>query len=265
MRATVCELPLEPPQLASAWSALCQHTDDVRSDVVILPEFAFTPPVWEVDQFDQVAWNAAEAANKRWILRLPELRAAFAIGAGPVTRDGRPYNEGFLWSQENGYLPLRRKYFLPNEPLGWEARWFARGDPVFSRFTAGDLCFGLNICTELWALETYECYASLNVHAVVSPRATPASTTNKWLAVGTVAAVRTGGFSLSSNLVHPDGSYGGAGWIISPDGEVLARTSEEEPFCTLDIDLTASLRAQNTYPRYVFRSLSKHGSCVDGA
>jgi len=243
---------------------LCQHAKEVRSDVVVLPEFAFASPVWEVAEFDWVLWNAAEATNKRWVLRLPELPVAFVIGTGPVTRDGRPYDEGFLWSQENGYVPLRRKYLLPDEPRGWEARWFARGDPAFPRFAAGDLYFGLNICTELWALETYEHYASLDVHAVVSPRATSASTKNNWLAVSTVAAVRTGAFCLSSNLVDPDGSYGGAGWIVSPDGEVLVKTSEQAPFCTCDIDLTASLEAQHTYPRYVFASSTKHRACTDG-
>jgi len=71
--------------------------------------------------------------------------------------------------------------------------------------------------------------------------------------VGTVAAVRTGAYSLSSNRAdHAAGTYGGAGWVISPDGALLARTSAAQPFCTVALDLTAPATARSTYPRYVF-------------
>src|SRR3989344_1344460 len=59
--------------------------------------------------------------------------------------------------------------------------------------------------------------------------------------------------SLSSNRAdHAAGTYGGAGWVISPDGALLARTTAEQPFCTVDIDLNAATTAHGTYPRYVF-------------
>jgi N-carbamoylputrescine amidase len=38
------------------------------------------------------------------------------------------------------------------------------------------LTFGLNICTELWALETYAGYAARGVQVILSPRATEAAT-----------------------------------------------------------------------------------------
>jgi N-carbamoylputrescine amidase len=148
--------------------------------------------------------------------------------------------------------PLRRKFFLPDEPGSWEARWFDRGDPDFPAFHAGALTFGLNICTELWALETYGAYALRGVQVILSPRATAAETMAKWLAVGMVAAVRSGAFSVSSNRVDPTGACGGVGWIISPDGEMLASTSPGAPFATIDIDLAASATARVGYPRSVF-------------
>ena len=63
---------------------------------------------------------------------------------------------------------------------------------------------------------------------------------------------RTGAFSLSSNRRHDDGSCGGAGWIIDPEGNELARTSAAIPFATRDLDLNSSLAAKSIYPRYVF-------------
>src|SRR4029077_13144889 len=206
----------------------------------------------EAERFDPVHWSAVVAHSAARIRHLAELRAPYVIGTRPVTIDGRPFNQGFAWTVDGGVIPLRRKFFLPSEPGTWEARWFDRGDPAFPDFRAGALRFGLNICTELWALETYPAYAGRSVHAILSPRATGAATTEKWLSVGVVAAVRSGAFSLSSNRVEPSGACGGVGWIIDPEGRILATTSTETPFATVDIDLSACAAARRAYPRYVF-------------
>jgi N-carbamoylputrescine amidase len=251
MRVTVCELPHEPSALSAAWAALCEHTTNESSELVLLPEFAMVEPVWETEQFTVARWSALEALSDSWLARLPELRAEYVVGARPATIDGRPFNQGYLASADE-VAPLRRKYFMPDEPGGWEAHWFERGDAGFPPFRAGALSFGLNICSELWALQTYAGYALNGVQAILSPRATASATTAKWMSVGVVAAVRSGAFSLSSNRVDTTGTYGGVGWIINPDGEVLATTSRELPFATVDIDLELPHAARSSYPRYVF-------------
>lgn len=220
---------------------------------MLLPEFAMVDPVWEGERFDPARWAFAEQVSDGWMLLLRELHAEQVVGTRPVTVEGARYNEGFIWSAADGPRPLRRKFFLPNEPGGWEARWFDRGDPDFPAYRSGPLSFGLNICTELWALETYADYAEAGVQVIFSPRATAAATGAKWLAAGTVAAVRSGGFSVSSNRVDHTGAYGGAGWIISPAGELLATTSSDSPFATVDIDLAESGRSHHHHPGYVFR------------
>lgn len=248
MRVTVCELPHEPEALAVAWGGLCRHVSRHRSELVLLPEFAFVEPVWEGDTFDRERWAAALARSDAWVERLPELHAAFVVGTCPRSTAGRPFNQGYLWSASSGLTPLRSKVHLPDEPGSWEARWFDRGDSAFPAFHAGSLSFGLNICSELWALETYAAYASAGVQAILSPRATAAATTARWLSVGVVAAVRSGAFSLSSNRVDPTGACGGMGWIIAPDGQVLASTTPDAPFATRDIDLAAPAAARMGYP-----------------
>jgi N-carbamoylputrescine amidase len=251
MRVTVCELPHEPGALAAAWAALCEHTVRHSSELVLLPEFAMVDPVWQDELFDAARWGAAQALSEVWRHRLPELRAAHVVGTRPVTIGGRPFNQGFLWSSPGDLVPLRRKFFLPNEPGSWEARWFDRGDSEFTEYNADALRFGLNICTELWALETYAVYAARGVHAILSPRATAAATTAKWLSAGVVAAVRSGAYSLSSNRVDATGACGGVGWIIDPHGNILAKTTVDAPFATVDIDLSASAAARDDYPGYV--------------
>jgi N-carbamoylputrescine amidase len=160
MRVTVCELPHEPRALEHAWSALCAHTAREAPELVLLPELAMVEPMWETEQLDLARWRAAEECCDGWLARLPELRAAYVVGTRPST------------------APLRRKSFLPDEAGSWEARWFDRGDAPFSPFRAGAMSFGLNICTELWALESYADYARRGVHAILSPRATASATTS---------------------------------------------------------------------------------------
>lgn len=253
MRVTVCELPHEPEALAAAWAALCRHTVRSRSELVLLPEFAFVEPVWEGEVFEPKRWAAALAVSDAWLERLAELNAEFVVGARPASVGGRPFTQGFLWSPAGALTPLRRKYYLPDEPGGWEARWLDRGDPEFPSFRAGSLAFGLNICSEMWALETYAAYAAEGLHAVLSPRATWAATTARWLSLGVVAAARSGAFSLSSNRVEPAGMCGGVGWIISPEGRILATTTPAAPFVTMDLDLAAPAAARLGYPCCVLR------------
>ena len=252
MRVTICELPHDPTGLRAAWAELCEHTARQSSELVLLPEFAMVEPVWETEAFDLARWTAAEALCDTWLSRLPELHATHVVGTRPITIDGRRFNQGYLATAGGSVVPLRCKCFLPDQPGAWEARWFDKGDAVFPTFHAGELAFGLNVCTELWALESYATYAQRGVHSILSPRATATATTAKWLSAGVVAAVRSGAFSLSSNRVDPTGACGGVGWIISPDGEILATTTRDAPFVTIDIDLTVPSAARASYPRYVF-------------
>lgn len=248
MRVTVCELPHEPEALSTAWAGLCRHAARHRSELVLLPEFAMVEPVWEGESFDPERWAAALALSEAWLARLPELGAAHVVGTRPVSIGGRPFNEGYRWSRADGLTPLRRKYYLPDEPGGWEARWFDRGDSTFPAFHADGVSFGLSICSEMWALETYAGYAAEGVQLILSPRATAAATISRWLSVGVVAAVRSGAFSVSSNRVDPTGACGGVGWIIAPDGRTLGTTTPDAPFTTLDLDLNAPARARAGYP-----------------
>jgi N-carbamoylputrescine amidase len=252
MRVTVCELPHEAEALAAAWAALCEHTAAEASELVLLPELAMAEPVWELERYEADRWTVVENLTWQQLRRLPELRADYVAGTRPARTNGHRLNQGYLWSATSGLRPLRSKYFLPEEPGSWEATWFEKGDPGFPLFHAGPVSFGLNICSELWALETYASYAALGAELVLSPRATALDTTETWLAAGVVAAVRSGAFCLSSNRVDPTGACGGGGWIVDPAGDVLAITSAAEPFATRDVDLVKAAKAKESYPRYVF-------------
>ena len=198
-------------------------------------------------------WQAAVAAHESWLAHFEDLSPATTLGTRPINSAVRRLNEGFVWDSKVGYRAAHAKTYLPDEEGFWEASWYDRGQVDFKPVDLGQARVGFLICTELWFMQHARAYGQQAVHLLACPRATPRSTLDKWLAGGQAAAVVSGAFCLSSNLVTPGGptEMGGQGWIISPDGDVLAITSQDQPFVTLEIDLSEAEEAKKTYPRYV--------------
>jgi len=100
-------------------------------------------------------------------------------------------------------------------------------------------------------MERARAYGKSGVHILVTPRCTGKPTVEKWLVGGRVSAVVSGAFSLSSNRFSPHADFGGQGWVVDPDGEVLGVTSRRQPVLTVEIDLKQAESAKLTYPRDV--------------
>lgn len=226
-----------PPQ---TWQALAELSP---VDLLVLPELAFMPWLCASRDVDRAAWDDASA--NQHLERLAGLNVRVIIG----TRATGRFNEAFCWTAETGLRVVHTKTFLPDEPGFWEASWYDRGPVDFQPFDTPDGRIGVSVCTEMWFTQhTYP-----DVDLVVVPRATPIETTDKWLAGGAAQAVCGGAFCLSSNRAETAGdtTMGGAGWVINPDGELLARTTSAQTVATVDIDLTQARDAKHTYPRYV--------------
>jgi N-carbamoylputrescine amidase len=254
MRVTVCELNDALNDFAREWDQLVAHVRSETSELVLLPEMPFSPWFAVKERFDEEVWQQAVATHDVWLARLAELGPAVVLGSRPMNQDGRRLNQGFVWDQNAGYRAAHLKFYLPNEPGFWEASWYERGDGRFIPTNCGALSIGFQICTDLWFMKHSRVYGQAGVHLIVNPRATERSTSDKWLVGGRAAAVIAGAFCLSSNRVSAEDQnvvFGGKGWIIGPDGEVLGLTSSAHPFVTIEIDLKEAERAKATYPRYV--------------
>ena len=253
LRVTVCELECETDAFDNEWSRLAAHVRERSSQLVLLPEMPFAPWFAAAPHYDASTWSRAVEAHDRWMDRLHELAPATVLGTRPVVRDGARHNEGFAWDAERRYRAAHLKSFLPNEEDFWEAAWYAPGKKEFEPCDVGPARIGFQICTELWSMEHARLYGKAGVHLIACPRGTPHSSLDKWLAGGRTSGVVSGAFVLSSNRCHPAGAspgLGGQGWVVGPEGEVLARTSQQEPFATVDLDLSIAERAKTTYPRY---------------
>ena len=258
IRVTVCQLRSDPDGMQRDWEALVEHMRREGSDLVLLPEMPFYPwPFWRQTFLPEV-WQATVAAHDRWQERVAELAPAIVTGSRPAGREGRRLNRGFVWQEGDERLRLfHSKAHLPDESGFWEASWYQNGRGAFRVVEldeSGRLCAGFLICTELWFMDHARTYGQEGAHLLLTPRATERRTVDKWLAGGRAAAVIAGAYSLSSNHYgdyHQPVSLGGLGWIIGPDGEVLALTTPSRPCATMTIDLGRAERAKETFPRYV--------------
>lgn len=254
MKLTVCEMKNRPSDLERDWEELVTHVKNSKSDLVLLPEMIFSPWFSVDPKFDPGAWEAAVKTHEEWFVRLPELAPAAVCGSRPVNTGSRRLNQAFIWETDSGLRSVHDKYCLPDEKGFWEKSWYDRGDYEFNPILIKDIKLGFLICSELWFFQHSRSYGKNGVHLVLCPRATPRETLDKWSAGGRAAAVVSGAFCLSSNrfsFTEEKANLGGQGWIIEPDGRVLGRTSQYQPFLTLEIDIREAENAKLTYPRYI--------------
>lgn len=251
LRSTVCELPDDRGAFERAWSALVDHARQERSELLVLPEMPFAPWLAASPDYDGTLWDDAVRHHEAWLERLVELAPAVVVGSRPVTRAGRRLNEGFI-SEPGEYRAVHDKVFLPDEDGYWEARWYAPGEDRFELAEAAGARLGMLICTEQWSMGHAQRYGKAGAQLIVTPRATGRPTVEKWLTGGRAVALVSGAYALSSNWTADahGGDFGGTGWVVHPDGEVLARTSRAAPFATVALDMSEADRARRTYPRY---------------
>ena len=247
LRITACEVRAE--RLAEDWPALVEHVRREGSDLVVLPEMGLSPWFARQRAFDAAAWRSAVAAHERHLAeRLADLGEVVVLGAAPVERDGRRLNEAFV-AGPDGVRGAHLKSHLPDEEDFWEASWYERGDGRFEPVEAAGASVGFLVCTEMWFGHRARAYGEGGTQVLAIPRCTPRESLDRWLAGGRTAAIVAGAYAVSSN--HGDERFGGQGWIVDPDGDVLAVTSPEQPCVTAQIDLEAADAAKRTYPRYV--------------
>ena len=256
MKVTVCQLDPRAGHLEDSLAGLQAHAAAEGSDFVLLPEMCFAEWLAANPVTSQEAWEKAVAAHDRHIAALDQLGAKAVMGTRPiVTAQGSRRNEAFLWTRETpAPTPVHQKYYLPDEEGYWEHSWYDRGPKQFDMARALGARIGVQICTEMWFFEWARHYAASRVDLLCVPRATPHGSVLKWLAGGQAAAVCSGAYCLSSNLWAPPGeavNAGGLGWVVDPEGEVLATTDKDSPFATVEINLTFARASKVTYPRYV--------------
>jgi N-carbamoylputrescine amidase len=246
MKITVCQLHNGRDALAADWDRLVAHVREQRSDFVLLPEMPFFPWFSTPRQFDAGVWRAAVAAHDTWEKRLSELAPAKVVGTRPMDFGARRYSVGFFWNEDEGISEtFHVKSCLSNEEGSWETTWYEKGTAEFKTMALGVARVGMLIGLELWVPEAALTYAADGAQIVAIPRVDRSAETEvgaaneEWLAGGRAAAIASGAFCISSSRGGNGDRVGGAGWILAPDGQMLATTSSDAPFMSAEVDLEA--------------------------
>lgn len=249
MRITVCELPDETARREAAWADLVRYMRASPTDVVVLPEMPFCEwAMFRKRTVDLAAWRSALAGHDAMIARLGELETGTVLSSRPVELRGKRLNQAFAWTREGGYRGARAKFYLPDEPDGWEASWFDRGDREFSTESTGRVRVGFQLCTELLFSQAAWQIGQRGGQLIAAPRATGGH--RRWPMAVCLAAIMAGCFVASTNRRSYDNdAFAGRSWLVSPEGEILLETSADSPFLTADVDFAAVAAARETYPR----------------
>ncbi len=243
MRMTVCELPDERAAFDDAWTQLARHVHESASELVLLPDMPFCRRSAGGRRLERSRWIKALRAHDAWEQKLPELSPARVLGSRPVDFGNRSYDEGYAWDAEHGLFSVHARAHVRGEDAGDDA-WFL-STPEFTPVEIDGLRLGFLIGTELWAEDEARRYGQERIDILAMPRSGGAEAFAEWLDRARRAASLAGACVLSSNR---SGAFGGQGWIIDPEGEVLGVTNAENPFLTLDV-LLPSERSRPVAPQ----------------
>lgn len=154
---------------------------------------------------------------------------------------------------DGGYRGTHCKYYLPDEPDGWEATWFHQGDTDFTPMEVGGIKVGSQICTELLFSDTSRDIGRRGAQLIAAPRTT--SGHRRWPMAAGMAAVMAGSFVASTNRRSFDREvFPGTSRLTSPEREMLAETSADEPFKTVNVDFADADATKKSYPRSIYVS-----------
>ena len=239
---------------SSEWDALRRALDSEKPDLFVLNEMPFGEWVAGAPAFDAEAWKRACDAHQEGVRRLEELDCPVVASSRARELDGRRVNEAFLWTASDGASGVHTKQFFPDEEGYYEARWFEAGERHFNVAAAGEARVGFLLCTEVMFNEHARHYGRSGAEVILAPRAVGRSSLPRWLVAMRMAAIVSGCYLLTSNRGGVDSKgqlFGGSGWIIDPEGELVAQSTEATPFVFHEIDADFVARAQKEYPCYV--------------
>ena len=246
-RIATTDFPDRADQAAEMWQRLAAEFAKSPVDLLVLPELAGVDSFWSSPTFKDAVWRQAVAVHATLEEQLRPIAAKRILGTRAVAEDGKRWNETFLWTPERGLVRGRAKALLPQQQGGWEETWFDRGSRYPEAVRDGEFCFSEMVCTELMVSTAARKLGQSGVQVIAAPRATWSHP--RWEVASRMVAIAAGAFVATAN--RRGERLAGGSWIVTPDGDILARSNESAPIVSLEIDLALVASARLTYPRNV--------------
>jgi predicted amidohydrolase len=215
-----------------------------------LPLHAWVPATREARDED-----AEEPGGERH-RRLAEAAREARIGVhgGAIVRDpatGKRFNRALLFDAAGELLATYDKLHIPCEDGFWEADHYEPGETLPRPIHGFGLVLGMQICSDVQRPGLANVLGSLGAELILAPRATPATSYERWKTVLRGVAISSASYVISVNRSRPEGSasIGGASVAIAPDGTPLLETTE--PVSTITLERKAVAEARRDYPGYL--------------
>ena len=254
MKIAVCEVSPSLEVGSLEWRSICRLVSSEQPEIFVLNELPFGAWIASAQEFKKKMWMESCDKHDQGIASLSDLGSRTVVGSRPRELNGKRLNAAFAWSEGDGLRDVHTKQYFPNEEGYYEARWFEAGEHCFEIVTVSGCQVGVLLCTDVMFNEHARRYGREGAQVIIVPRAVGVESLDRWLVAMKMAAIVSGCFVLTSNRVglgDRGQMFGGKGWVISPEGRLLAETSESQPVISYDLDLQLVDAAQADYPCYV--------------
>jgi N-carbamoylputrescine amidase len=241
---------LEPA--GTAWDSIRRTVDAAGADLLVTNEMPFGEWFSRSAAFDAERAKRSVDLHERALDALSRLQVSAVISSRPVAAQGRLANEAFVL-ESTRYRAIHHKQYFPHETGFFEDVWFHGDQPGFDCVEIGAARVGVLLCTELFFNEHARRYGRMNADLIVAPRSTGTST-HRWQIAGAMAAIVSGAYLVTSNRqgrTAQGQEFGGMGFAMSPDGVLVAQTTEAATLETITIDLSETRMRKSKYPCYV--------------
>jgi N-carbamoylputrescine amidase len=198
----------------------------------------------------------AEATGGRRHRALGSAAGEAGIGliGGAIVRDaasGRRHNTALVYDARGSLVATYAKVHLPDEPGFHEPSHYEPGRAMAQPIPAFGMPIGVQICSDINRPAASHALAAAGAVALVHPRATEASTYERWKLVLRSTAITCCAYVLSVNRPGPEQGVplGGPSIAVDPNGVVLAETTDPVAVVTLRDEVVQ--HARRSYPGYL--------------
>ena len=243
----------DAPNEATRLTDLLRHARSLGAQLAVLPELPLNrwAPATQTPCDDD-----AEPPNgwRQRMLGAAARAAGIGVIGGAIVRDPRSekrYNTTLVFDTSGTQLGTYRKLHLPEEEGFWETRHYEPGDVLPSVIDAFSMSFAVQVCSDVNRPEGSHILAALGAEAIMCPRATEASTFDRWRTVLVANAITSCAFVIS--VARPRAEFGvalgGPSLVVAPTGAILAETLE--PITVIRLERRLVHEARRRYPGYL--------------
>jgi N-carbamoylputrescine amidase len=223
------------------------------AELAVLPELPLNP------------WSAAttiardddaeppDGARSR-MLAAAAADAGIGVVGGAIVRDpasGRRHNTALVFDGTGNLIARYRKIHLPDEEGFREPCHYEPGDRTADVIDDFALPIGIQVCSDINRPEGSHLLGAAGAAAILNPRATEATTFERWKLVFRANALTSATYVLSVNRPAPERGVplGGPSVAVGPDGEVLVESTD--PVIAVTLQRAAVEAARARYPGYL--------------